>query len=161
MRKRSGRGEHLALECSNCRGARSLLILNGAGQLECRTCSKRRTLRQSERGLTWWEDYGGREHDRVMRLLGRGTAEESLRRARQRVEELLRADEDRMALLREKVRSALLHADGVANQPQPTRDETALELIAEGLAAGMGPAVGFIVADVCGVPLDPSDECGR
>jgi hypothetical protein len=116
--------------------------------LECRDCGKRRTLHQSQHALTWWKDHGGREHDRILRLVTRlaGKPAGAYRRAQQLVDELLRADADRLAALREKAYSALIVADTALAKKPVTRDDLIREHVEEGLSAGMGPAVGMVIA---------------
>jgi hypothetical protein len=149
VRKRSGRAAHVALECPSCHLGRQILLLAAERGLECRDCGRRRTLHQSQHTLTWWKDHGGREHDQILRLvtgLGRKPAG-AYRRAQRLVDELLRADADRLAALRERAYTALIAADSILAEKPITRDETIRLLIEEGLSAGMGPTVGLIVAE--------------
>ncbi len=143
VRKRSGRAEHVALQCPGCGAGRQVLLLDGEARLRCRGCVKSRTKHQSEHSLTSWKHHGGREHDRIMRLVaGRGLkVEGTYRRARRRVDELLLADADRMAALREKVDAAMVHADCVMAEKPMTEEEALSMLVVERLLMGMGPAM--------------------
>ena len=101
--KRSGRSEHLALLCPACSGARSVLYVR-AGRLACAGCSGRRTRRQSERTLATWKT-GGREEDRLLRLVGRGRPIEQLRAL---ADELVDGDLDRAAVASDNFHAAVL-----------------------------------------------------
>jgi hypothetical protein len=108
-RKRSGRGEHLTLQCPACQSGCGVLVVDGGGRLRCRRCAKSRTEHQSQKGLTWWKDHGGREHDRVLRLVGGPglKVEGTYRRAQRLIADLLEADWVRTADLRQRIEKAL------------------------------------------------------
>jgi hypothetical protein len=108
-RKRSGRGEHLALQCPACQSGCRVLVVDGEGRLRCRRCAKSRTRHQSEKALTWWKDHGGREHDRVLRLVGGPglKVEGTYRRAQRVIADLVEADRVRTADLRQCIETAL------------------------------------------------------
>lgn len=101
--KRSGHSAHLALLCPACARGRSVLYVRGGG-LACATCSRRRTRRQSERTLATWK-MGGREEDRLLRMVGRGRPIEQLRAV---AEELVNGDLDRAAVLQDAFYAAVL-----------------------------------------------------
>jgi hypothetical protein len=121
-RKRSGRGEHLALQCPACHSGCGVLVIDGAGRLRCRRCAKSRTRHQSEKALTWWKDHGGRENDRVLRLVGGPglKVEGTYRRALRLVADLLQADRVRTADLRQRVEAALAARPGSTDAPNGT-----------------------------------------
>jgi hypothetical protein len=101
--KRSGHSEHLALLCPACKYGRSVLYVR-AGRLACAGCSGRRTRRQSERTLATWKT-GGREEDRLLRLVGRGRPLEQLRAL---ADELANGDLDRAAVASDNFQTAIL-----------------------------------------------------
>ena len=101
--KRSGHSDHLALLCPLCCHARSVLYVR-AGRLACAACGRRRTRRQSERTLATWK-MGGREEDRLLRLVGRGRPVEQLRAL---IDELVNGDLDRAAVASDNFHTAIL-----------------------------------------------------
>lgn len=101
--KRSGHSEHLALLCPACSYSRSVLYVR-AGRLACAGCSRRRTRRQSEKTLATWKT-GGREEDRLLRLVGRGRPPEQLRALGH---ELVNGDLDRAAVASDSFLAAVL-----------------------------------------------------
>jgi hypothetical protein len=104
--KRSGRGEHRAVVCPNCRQPKEILYADGAGALACSICSKRRTREQREGCLAVWK-LGGREEDRLLRLLERDRLTSAgLDRARVLADEIKRGDLDRLRALRSKIKAA-------------------------------------------------------
>jgi hypothetical protein len=92
--KRSGHGEHLALVCPTCAQPKSVLYAR-RGQLACAGCSGRRTRRQAERTLAAW-NRGGREEDRLLRMVGKGRAPKLLRAL---VGEIIEGDLDRASVI--------------------------------------------------------------
>ncbi|WP_437656737.1 hypothetical protein [Sorangium sp. So ce1182] len=106
-RKRSGRGDHLAVLCPSCSRPKEILYVDGRGGLSCSVCSKRRTREQREVRTTAWK-LGGREEDRLLRLLQRdGLTSAGLDRARALAEEIVRGDRDRIDALRPRIDAAL------------------------------------------------------
>jgi hypothetical protein len=139
-RKKSGPGEHIALQCPTCERA-SLTLCVSEATLKCRACAKRLTRRQREHALPSWREQGGEEHDRILRLLaGRGkTTRSARRRASKLIDELLAADQDRLAAVSELAHAALL-ASAVFEYElatMPTETDLAFELAVE--RAEMGP----------------------
>ncbi len=104
--KRSGRGDHLALLCLTCARACSVLYLR-ARKRGCAGCSRHRTRRQTERTLASWR-RGGREEDRLLRIVGRGGSTELLRRL---VDEIVAGDNDRARVLAERCSDAVIAAE--------------------------------------------------
>ena len=105
--KRSGRGEHRAVVCPNCRRPKEILYADGAGGLACSICSKRRTREQREACLAVWK-LGGREEDRLLRLLERDhVTSAGLEHARVLANEIKRGDLDRLKALGSKIKAAL------------------------------------------------------
>ncbi|WP_437763434.1 hypothetical protein WMF27_41005 [Sorangium sp. So ce281] len=106
-RKRSGRGDHLAVLCPSCGRPKEILYADGHGGLSCSICSRRRTREQREVRTTAWK-HGGREEDRLLRLLQRdGLPSAGLDRARVLAEEIVRGDRDRFDALRPRIEAAL------------------------------------------------------
>lgn len=101
--KRSGYAEHLALVCPSCAGARSVLYVRD-GRLACAGCCRRRTRHQSERSLATWS-RGGREEDRLLRMVGKGRTLETLRAL---VSEIIEGDLDRAGVVEESFHTAVL-----------------------------------------------------
>ncbi len=138
-RKKSGRGEHLALQCPECGRACITLSVSGAA-LKCIKCARRLTRHQLEHQLPSWTEQGGYEHDRILRLLaGRGkTTRSARRRAARLIDALLAADQDRLAAVSELAHAALL-ASAVAEYEfatRPTETDMAVELAAERVEMG-------------------------
>lgn len=104
--KRSGRGDHRALLCPTCVRTCAVLHLR-EGKLACAGCSRHRTRRQTERTLASW-CRGGREEDRLLRIIVRGGSPELVRLL---VDELVAGDNDRARVLAEKCRDAILAAE--------------------------------------------------
>ena len=104
--KRSGRGDHVALLCLTCTKACAVLHLRG-GKLACAGCSRHRTRRQSERTLVSWR-CGGREEDRLLRIVRRGGSLEVMRLL---VDEIVGGDIDRARVLAERCRDAAITAE--------------------------------------------------
>lgn len=100
--KRSGRGDHVALLCNGCGKPCAVLHLR-SGKLACATCSRHRTRRQAERTLASW-NRGGREEDRLLRLVGRTR---DMRLLRSLVDEIVSGDTDRARVLSELAADAL------------------------------------------------------
>lgn len=101
--KRSGHSEHPAFLCTSCGSARRILYLHG-GALACATCAGARTRRQRERTLASWR-RGGKEEDRLMRLVRRGGR---VSRMRALVDEIVAGDTDRAAVIVEAFRDVVL-----------------------------------------------------
>lgn len=107
--KRSGHSEHCALQCGLCSKPRQVLYLR-EGALACATCSRRRTRRQTERTLATWR-MGGREEDRLLRLVGRGG---SLAVLRALADEIVAGDADRAAVVVEEFQTAVMCIESLA-----------------------------------------------
>ena len=101
--KRSGRSEHQALRCDSCGKPRHVLYLR-AGVLGCATCARRRTRRQAERTLATWR-MGGREEDRLLRMVGRGYPLAVLSAL---ADEIMEGDADRAAVAVDAFRTAAM-----------------------------------------------------
>ncbi len=101
--KRSGRGEHLALLCPACAMPRAVLY-SRRGSLACAACTRRRTRRQAERTLASWK-RGGREEDRLLRLIGR---RRPLDQVRALVNEIVEGDVDRARVVLDSYQAALM-----------------------------------------------------
>lgn len=95
--KRSGYGEHLALVCPACMRPKGILYVRSAS-LSCATCSRTRTRRQRERTLASWR-RGGREEDRLLRMVERGAP---LAPMRVLVHEIVEGDLDRFDVILER-----------------------------------------------------------
>jgi hypothetical protein len=65
---RSGPGVRRALVCPKCRAGRYILFAR-SGVLACGGCHRLRTRHQRERTMADWYRRGGREEDRLLRLL--------------------------------------------------------------------------------------------
>jgi hypothetical protein len=99
----SGHGMHGALVCAACEKSTRLLVAR-AGTLRCRACVGLRTNHQRLRSLADWRRRGGREADRLLRLLAHPTRHVTpakVAEARQLLREIIDADHARMALLKE------------------------------------------------------------
>lgn len=92
--KRSGLGKHVALVCPACTRPKSVLYAR-RGQLACAGCSRRRTRRQAERTCATW-NRGGREEDRLLRMVGKGRDPKLLRAL---VSEIIEGDLDRASVI--------------------------------------------------------------
>lgn len=101
--KRSGHSEHPALRCDSCGKPRHVLYLR-AGVLGCATCARRRTRRQAERTLATWR-MGGREEDRLLRMVGRGYPLAVLSAL---ADEITEGDADRAAVAVDAFRTAAM-----------------------------------------------------
>ena len=101
--KRSGHSVHLALVCPSCTEPRAVLYVRG-GNLACAGCGRRRTRRQSERSLATWS-RGGREEDRLLRMVGKGRDPALLRAI---VSELIEGDLDRASVIENEFHTAVL-----------------------------------------------------
>ena len=115
----------------------SLTLHVSKAALKCRACARPLTVRQREHALPSWREQGGEEHDRILRLLaGRGkTTRSARRRASRLIDELLAADQDRLAAVSELAHAALL-ASAVFEYEfatRPTETDLAVELAAERL----------------------------
>lgn len=97
---------------------------------------------QREKGLSSWKG-GGREHDRILRLIAGPSlkVDGARRRARRWVDELLAADRDRMAALRQSVHAAIIYADTILAEKPPTKEQALIELVEEKVSMGMGMVV--------------------
>jgi hypothetical protein len=101
---RSGHSMHGALVCPSCRATTRLLVAR-AGALRCRACVGLRTNHQRWRSLADWRRRGGREADRLLRLLAHPTRHLTLARlaeAKHLVREILDADLARVTRLKEE-----------------------------------------------------------
>jgi len=139
-RKKSGRGEHIALRCPECdRACDALYVVRAA--LRCTVCAKRRTRRQREHTLPAWEEHGGEEHDRVLRLLAgrRKTTRAARRKAGKMLDELVAADRDRLAAVVELAHAALLASSVTEHEiaSKPSDDELAFDLALERATMGL------------------------
>jgi hypothetical protein len=101
--KRSGRGEHLALLCPACATPRAVLY-SRRGSVACAGCTRRRTRQQTERTLASWK-RGGREEDRLLRLIGR---RRSLDEMRALVDEIVEGDVDRAHVVLDSYNAAVM-----------------------------------------------------
>jgi hypothetical protein len=110
--KRSGRGDHRALICPVCHALKEILYTDGGGGLACAGCLKRRTREQRELNTRAWRKLGGREEDRLLRLLRRdGLSSVGLDRARALAVEILRGDRDRLDALCPRIDAALRYRE--------------------------------------------------
>jgi hypothetical protein len=106
---RKGRTMHLGLVCAACRLANRSLFVGEDNKLGCRRCLHRLTRHQAERTLRTWRKCGGREEDRLQRLIRRGdTTPAGLRAARRLGVELLEGDRDRTSSAIELATAALI-----------------------------------------------------
>lgn len=101
--KRSGPSEHLALLCGACLQPRSILYARD-GSLTCAVCSRKRTRRQSERTLATWS-RGGREEDRLLRMVGKGRDPAVLHAL---LGEIIEGDHDRASVIEDDFHAAVL-----------------------------------------------------
>jgi hypothetical protein len=102
VKVRSGHGMHDALVCAGCTKSTRLLVAR-AGALRCRECVGLRTNHQRWRSLADWRRRGGREADRLLRLLAHPTRHVTLAKvaeARQLVREIIDADLARVTRLK-------------------------------------------------------------
>ena len=104
-----GRGQHRVLLCPVCAGPSRVLRTDGRGGLRCRSCDRYRTRHQREKRRRDFRRLGGREADRLQRLLRRASSASpaALSRAGGLVGELVQADHDRLAALMANVDAAL------------------------------------------------------
>ncbi len=110
--KRSGRGDHRAMLCPACNLPKEILYTDGRGGLACASCSRRRTREQREVNMPAWKRLGGREEDRLLRLLQRdGLSSAGLDRARALAEEIVHGDRDRLDALRPRIEAALKYPE--------------------------------------------------
>jgi hypothetical protein len=110
--KRSGRGDHRALICPACHAPREILYTDGGGGLACAGCLKRRTREQQELNTRAWRQLGGREEDRLLRLLRRDRLPSAgLDQARALAEEILCGDRDRLDALHPRIDAALRYRE--------------------------------------------------
>lgn len=106
----SGHGMHRVLVCAGCQKSTRLLVAR-AGTLRCRACLSLRTNHQRWRSLADWRRRGGREADRLLRLLAHPTRHVTAAKvveARQLLREIVEADHARLARLQEDLAAVLL-----------------------------------------------------
>jgi hypothetical protein len=131
--KPSGHGQHRALVCPRCRRCLLVLHTDGVGGIACAPCLKKLSRRNRERTTTAWNELGGREEERLFRLIRRRD-----HRAAGALAELLRGDADRLAAMMPRIEAALTVADVEANRPEWSAEERLIDLTLERVA--MGPA---------------------
>ncbi len=107
---RAGRGNHRAMRCPGCGGARSVLLARSA-TLACRACRGHRTRRQLEHRRADWTRRGGREEDELLRMFqpARRLTAARLDRARQLAAALVAEDEVRVSALQRRLDSFAAH----------------------------------------------------
>jgi len=115
-RKRSGPGEHLVLVCPRCEQGRLKLVTDGLGGVACQQCLAVRTRAQLECHTSRFGRLGGRQEDRILRLLDgrRRWSAGGLERARGLADELRRIDDSLAAQTERLCRAAL-----DATEPRP------------------------------------------
>jgi len=104
-----GHGTRRAIRCPACGQPRHVLVaLEGA--LRCTRCHRHRTRHQLERHLANWNRRGGKEEDKVLRLLLRtpSATPEGMQEARRLVHLLLDADRARLDRLQQDLRAMTL-----------------------------------------------------
>lgn len=114
-RVRAGWSKRCALRCPTCEQARHLLLGRG-GKVQCSGCHRLRTRRQTERTCSDFVRRGGREEDRLLRLLlprAKGAARANLERARLLAERLVTLDRDRVDVLREQLETLRAATQGL------------------------------------------------
>ena len=108
-RSRAGRGDHDLFRCPRCGRAKRILFTDGAGGLGCAVCARRLSRHRRDKHRQDFRRLGGREADRLHRLLHRASSASpaALRRAGGLVGEIVQADHDRLASLMASVDAAL------------------------------------------------------
>ena len=106
---KGGRGQHRVLLCPGCGEPTRVLRSDGRGGLRCRSCDRYRTRHQREKRRRDYRRLGGREADRLLRLLHRASkaSPAALSTAGKGVEALVQSDDDRVAALMANVDAAL------------------------------------------------------
>jgi hypothetical protein len=108
VRMQSGRGQHRALLCPMCLHPRRSLRTDNKGGLACGRCLGTRTRSQQEKHRRDFRSLGGREEDRLLKILARPNRPGSvLAQSRILADELVRGDADRLAALLPQIEAAL------------------------------------------------------
>jgi hypothetical protein len=111
----SGPSVHTGLVCQGCQRVVLLLVVRDR-ELRCRACLKLRTNRQRERTTAAWRRRGGREADRLLRLVASPTLHLTrgrLAEARDLVKKIVEADVARVAALKGEL-EALQHGEATS-----------------------------------------------
>ncbi len=92
----SGRGRQRMLICPVCAQGRRTLHTDGRGGFGCAGCVRRRTRHQTEKRTVRYRDLGGREEDRLLRLLRHRTGPDALSVPSALLEQLVQGDVARL-----------------------------------------------------------------
>lgn len=95
-----------AFVCPGCQDARHLLLAR-RGRVQCSRCHRRRSRSQMEKHRADWNRRGGKEEDKILRLLLRTPSATALglKEARRLVRTLLDADRARLDRLQQDLRA--------------------------------------------------------
>ena len=92
-RHRAGRAYHFMLTCPSCSSPVRVLHNDGAQGIGCRGCAAHRTRHQQQKRRLDYRQLGGREEDRLLRLLRTSNGNQARRRrARRLARSLAQAD---------------------------------------------------------------------
>lgn len=108
-----GSGWRVLMLCPRCQ-SRAQVLLARRGMLLCSRCQPRRTRHQMEARRAAWTRLGGREEDRLIRLLTASRSEMHLAEARSSALRLLEADRVRAMVLEERLAELLVVASAEA-----------------------------------------------
>ena len=111
---RCGPGTRRELVCPKCRAGRYVLLAR-SGVLACGRCHRARTRHQRERTLADWYRRGGREEDRLLRLLSptAGRTPAKLEMARQLTFDIVSADRARLLGLQQELATLIACAESL------------------------------------------------